>query len=97
MNHTSLSVIAAALISATGLSGCVENGAFYPYESRAPVVYRERVVVERREYYVKQPRHYRANDGQLRTLYPATDRRSPRCIGTNCYVGATYREDPYYR
>ena len=75
-------------VSAATLTGCVDDGRYGYYEDRPIAVYREQVVIERHDYYIAPKGH---------AYYPARDRRSPRCFGTNCYVGATYREDPYYR
>lgn len=97
MKRKLVTILGALGVSIATLSGCVDEGGYSYYEARAPIVYREQVVVERRAYYVGQGARY-YHRGRPQPIYLQTgDRRSPRCFGTNCYVGATYREDPYYQ
>ena len=84
-------------VSAATLTGCVDDGRYGYYEDRPITVYREQVVIERYDYHIAPKAGYHHRNIQQQAYYPARDRRSPRCFGTNCYVGATYREDPYYR
>ncbi|WP_426229351.1 hypothetical protein [Pararhizobium sp. DWP3-4] len=95
MSHTLALILSALGLSSVILSGCVDERGYLYSNARVPTAYRERLVMERRAYDVRQGASYR---GRPRVFYVQTgDRRSPRCFGTNCYVGATYREDPYYQ
>lgn len=95
MGHKPVMILSALGVSMVTLSGCVDGSGYRYSEARAPTIYREQVVIERRDYYMRQGVRYRAAPQHL--YVQSTDRRSPRCFGTNCYVGATYREDPYYQ
>lgn len=90
-------ILATLGMSAVTLTGCVEDGGYATYSARPGPLYREQVVIERHDYYVAPRARYHRRKAPPHVYYPARDRRSPRCFGTNCYVGATYREDPYYR
>ena len=95
MSRTFVMILSALGVSSAILSGCVDDGGYLYTDARVPTAYRERVVIERRVYDVRRGGSYR---GRPQVFYVQTgDRRSPRCFGTNCYVGATYREDPYYQ
>lgn len=95
MGHKPVMILSALGLSMVTLSGCVDDSGYRYSEARAPTVYREQVVIERRDYYMRQGVRYRAAPQHI--YVQSRDRRSPRCFGTNCYVGATYREDPYYQ
>ncbi len=95
MSHKLVMILSALGVSSVILSSCVDEGGYLYSNARVPTAYRERVVIERRYYYVRQGLSYR--DRPQYTYVQTGDRRSPRCFGTNCYVGATYREDPYYQ
>lgn len=97
MSRKLVIILGALGASAATLSGCVDESGYRYYESRAPIIYREQVVIERRDYYAGPRAGYHRRKMPQYIFYGAGDRRSPRCFGTNCYVGATYREDPYYR
>jgi hypothetical protein len=75
-------------IALSALAGCTSGSGYNYYDVGPVTVYREQVVIERPRYYRAPPRYGN---------YRVRDYRSPRCFGANCYVGATYREDPYYR
>jgi len=95
MSRTFVMILSALGVSSAILSGCVDDGGYLYTDARVPTAYRERVVIERRVYDVRRGGSYR---DRPQVFYVQTgDRRSPRCFGTNCYVGATYREDPYYQ
>jgi hypothetical protein len=97
MGHKLFKILCAVCVSGVTLSGCIDEGAYRYPDARMPTIYREQVVIERREYYGRQGASY-YHRGRPQDIYVQSgDRRSPRCFGTNCYVGATYREDPYYR
>lgn len=97
MGNKLFQILCAAGMSGVALSGCVDEGQYRYTGARIPTVYREQVVIERREYYGRQG----ANDyHRVRPQYIGLqygDCRSPQCFGTNCYFGATYRQDPYYQ
>jgi hypothetical protein len=97
MSRKLVIILGALGVSAATLSGCVDESGYRYYESRAPIIYREQVVIERVDYYVRPGAGYHHGKTPRHIYYPVGERRSPRCFGTNCYVGATYREDPYYR
>ncbi len=97
MSHKLVMILSALGVFSVILSGCVDEGGYLYSNARVPTAYRERVVIERRAYDVRDGASY-YHRGEPRVFYVQSgDRRSPRCFGTNCYVGATYREDPYYR
>lgn len=97
MSHKLVMILSALGVSVVTLPGCVDDSGYRYYETRAPALYREQVVIERRDYYVGRTTAYYRRDRPQYLYTQSADRRSPRCFGTNCYVGATYREDPYYR
>ena len=95
MSHKLVMILIALGASGAILSGCVDESGYVYTNARVPTAYRERVVIEQRYYDVRQEPDYRRSP---RVFYVQSgDRRSPRCFGTNCYVGETYREDPYYQ
>lgn len=98
MSYKLVTILIALGTSGAILSGCVDESGYLYTNARVPTAYRERVVIERRDYYVGQAATNYYHRGKPRVFYVQSgDRRSPRCFGTNCYVGATYREDPYYQ
>jgi hypothetical protein len=97
MSHKLVMILSALGVSSAILSGCVDESGYLYSNARVPTAYSERVVVARRHYDVRQEVSY-YHRGKPRVFYVQSgDRRSPRCFGTNCYVGATFREDPYYQ
>jgi hypothetical protein len=58
MKRKLVTILGALGVSIATLSGCVDDGGYSYYEARAPIIYREQVVVERRAYYVGQGARY---------------------------------------
>ncbi|CAN7275639.1 hypothetical protein LJR098_001238 [Rhizobium sp. LjRoot98] len=97
MSHKLVMILIALGASGAILSGCVDDSGYLYTNAPVPTAYRERVVIEQRYYDVRQgPSYYHRRSPRV-FYVQSGDRRSPRCFGTNCYVGATYREDPYYQ
>lgn len=96
MSRTLFSIFGALGLSVATLSGCASDS--YDYYAAAPDgVYSERVVLGRSEYYAVPKVDYRHRKMPPPISSGLAAHRSPRCFETNCYVGTTYREDPYYR
>jgi len=96
MNRKLIIVLSALVVSVATLTGCVYDDGYRYYDVAPATAYRDQVGLERRDYYVAPRARYHRKAPQ-HVFYLARDHRSPRCFGTNCYVGTTYREDPYYR
>ncbi|URK86483.1 hypothetical protein LP421_18605 [Rhizobium sp. RCAM05350] len=52
MSRKLVIILGALGVSVATLSGCVDESGYRYYESRAPIIYHEQVVIERLDYYV---------------------------------------------
>lgn len=96
MSRKLFTILGAIGTSVAILSGCGSDSYDY-YTDRPDGVYSERVVLGRSEYYAVPKSDYRHRKTPPPISSGLAAHRSPRCFETNCYVGTTYREDPYYR